>query len=308
MKKILTIVLTLLVATSCDDNLEKGKPATPQVYPVYKNTSRVSLIEGKNERWGEFKMKVYYNSKEMLDSAWITNKENRRVAAIMGQFSNSGSPTKTTNIYDYIPSISQDSIERMDLALKAKYGEGNYSLIDSIKMATRAIRTVATIYYNDGRVSRSNVIENVPRKKLGTSGIDFNTSYLKNKEVKSRYEYDSKGKIIAVRMINDSYDVNFDLNSSFFTKSFITKQVMTYNDKSIERLEDCVLLAGENFSTVNDYWFNYSGTNISSIAYGGKEILFTRSGQKLTITDHGNVMTYQLDGNGYPIKIGRAHV
>lgn len=303
MKKISIILFALLTTVSCSDNIDKGKPAAPHIYPQFKNEFRVTAIEGKNDRWGEFKMKMYYDTNEELDSAWVTDKNGRRIAAITGKVSSTGARTSINEIYDYIQGISQDSVLRMDAKLKEKYGEGNYSLIDSIPRSVRSIKSHYTSFFADGRVSNSKVEYYTPRKNLGTSGIDFNSTYLKTKEEKLIYEYNLEGQITVIRTIADTYEIDFEKNTSTFKNSDILKQVISYDGKNVNRIEDYILLPGENFSIMNDYLFNYTKEGISSISSKEDNRTFSRSGNILTITRGSSVMTYELDGKGYPIKI-----
>ena len=88
---------------------------------------RVNEITGHNDHWGDYTLKIQYVN-DKLENMNRYDKNGYRKGGL--------SVTKeqgviTYAVNDYVYNVDADSIARLDLWLKGKYGAGNYSLEDN---------------------------------------------------------------------------------------------------------------------------------------------------------------------------------
>lgn len=171
MRTILRNMICLLLLTmgwvACnddDDNIEVG------VRPI--NPVRVSEITGHNDHWGDYTLKIQYVN-DKLENMSRYDKNGRRKGGL--------SVTKeqgviTYAVNDYVYNVDADSIARLDLWLKEKYGTGNYSLEDSIPVIARTLYKVDVTLDEESMVTQQVFSYYIPKTDFGL-GDDFDNTY-----------------------------------------------------------------------------------------------------------------------------------
>lgn len=300
MKKIIGIsIVVLAILVSCTKE-DKGKPAPLQIYPIHYNSHMAKTIVGTNERWGDFKFIINYERGNMLTKSYRTNQKIDSVGDLSVSRSKSFS-TNTYSINEVVNNISPDSVVRLDVALKEKYGVGNYSLQDSVSKASRIINQTLASYYSDGRTYKQIDKYFAPKENMGITDKEFDNTYYIRKMVTNFYEYNSDGYIVIDRVFEDEY---YDITNDKIFNRKVFKYEVNYDKNRIVSFTAFELIAGENYTEIETYNYNYSdGKVISIIGNKGYRKTFEYSGANLKITEGSNVSNYQLTSFGYPSKI-----
>lgn len=296
MKKILYILCCLAGLSACTKEGDMTV-AEEQIHTVKKNLYRANKIEGHHSAWGDFVLYLNYE-KEALLSGIRVNSENDTIGNISASYSDNQC---RFSVSDFIPNIDRDSIDRLDQALKEKYGAGNYSLKDSIPSVSRE-RYVQTVdLYTDGRVKRQAAAYYIPREDVGV-GEDFDNSYKLTHKVINTYEYDANSNICINRIFEDVYDQE-DIYGEKFDRS-LYKTEATYDGGKIVALGWFTAKSGENFTEYNRYQYTYAGERIASIRGEGFSVEYAYNGNKVTVTKEGDSTAYyELDEHGNVIKM-----
>lgn len=298
MKKLLYLIISLVVFSACGDKIDKSKPAGPQEYPIHKNKFRATRVEGRNEAWGDFRLLFEYSG-DQIETVWRTNIPGDTVGRIRVS-RNDESRIDNYYVDDWIPAISQDSIDRMDQYYKDQVGEGNYSLKDSIPLSGRTRMQCRHMYYTDTRVYQQEFTYFEPREDVGITGVNFDNSYIQKCKYKYLYEYNDEGRIIVSRWGEYTYTDPKD------TKVFDTRQgkeEIVYDGSSPVSIMSFSLPEGSNFVPETEYVMSYSGSRLAKITAEGYEKSFAWGTDELTVTENGRVWKYRLDNNGYPTRI-----
>lgn len=285
MKKIILIVTAFLfVFGSCTKDDDK-KSVQTHVYPKYVNSHRATKIKGKNDVWGEFELLLRY-SNHLFSGAVRRNNEGDTVGSIMV------SRDRITNIDEFVVNekvyaISPDSIHRMDIELEKIYGKGNYSLEDSIPKSAQPIYISRASKYEDGRIYKQVYEYYEPRQDVGVTGVDFNNSFILTKRATSLYEYNLHGRIVKNRIYEDTF---YDRKEPLLFTRVIYKYETTYESNKIVGLSHYVAYAGENYSEMESYRYNYQDNRLVSVVgnksfykeirYSGKNIAEVIEGEK----------------------------
>ena len=98
--------------------------------------------------------------------------------------------------------IDADAIADLDQELTLKYGAGNYSLEDSIPLVAKTIYEVALTLDEESMVTRQKISYFTPKKDFGV-GEDFNNDFPLERVETYIYEYDEKGNVLNVRLMED---------------------------------------------------------------------------------------------------------
>jgi len=296
MKKYIFIsVLLGIVWGSCTKDAEMNMAQEQSLAPE-KNAYRATRIEGTNEHWGDYVLKMEYEN-EKLKACVREDSDGDTLGTI--------SVTRYSNIRyqitvnDYVVSVDADSIQRLDARLNATYGTGNYSLEDSIPRRSQKLMDLYVDLYDDGRVVRQTATYYVPREEVGV-GDDFDYTYLKDCKVTDVYEYDGEGRVCACREFYDVYDRDADV----YARS-LYKEEYLYSGK---RLTDIVRLeakGGENFTEFDRYLVEYAGDRISSMKGSGLNRTFTWTNDVLSVIEDSRDgrSTYVWDANGCVTEI-----
>lgn len=294
------MIVGISASISCTKEMvTKGKDA--HVYPVYKNSYRAKTITGKNEAWGEFKLYLNYKGEDLAVSYRVDN-ETDTVGSITRQYS-AVSNSAIYNVQDFVVNISQDSINRLDNVLKEKYGEGNYSLKDSVYRRSRAARSRMEVVNNlhaDGRVKMSTFTYFKPQDEVSTSDKDFTTDYEQVRSVVNKFEYNLDGYVIVNRLHESIFKDPKDL-TKFDRRIF--KHETIFDKSVIVNFIEYELFAGDNFTELDNYSYSYSGGKLMSVAGKNQTRSFVYSGSNLEITIGEEKFTYTFDGNNNVTKM-----
>lgn len=291
-------MLTILCSCSKD---EKGKPAKPHVYPIHYNTHMAKTITGKSDRWGDFKFIINNGKDNLLQRSYRVNNDMDSLGAISVDRSKTYSINKY-QISESIRNISPDSIVRLDAALLAKYGEGNYSLNDSIPMKMSVLKESAIHYTTDNRTYKQVEKFYTPKPDMGGStDKEFDNTYYLRKTVTHYYEYNNDGYIIVDRIFEDEH---YDITDDKMYNRKVFKYEVNYDKERILSFAKYELLAGDNYQEIERYDYIYSNGKIASIK-GNKSYNknFEYTNDNLVINDNGVTHNYKLTSFGYPSRI-----
>ena len=297
MKNIFFLLAMMLIIASCTKEADMNMATDPE-YTVKKNLYRVKKIEGHNEQWGDYILLLNYEN-EQLRSGFRVDVEGDTVGSIsIGGESNT---RLEIELNDFVPNIDSDSISRLDNALKEKYGEGNYSLKDSIPLAARELLTQVIYLYDDGRINKQIVTYYTPREDVGV-GEDFDNSYILTRRTTNVYEYNTDGNICVNRMFDDMYDPE-DPYQETYSRS-LYKYEIAYEEGQIASMVYLTANAGENYTELDRYVYNYSNGLLQSLQGNDLKIEFVYNGSVLASATQGNVQyAYQFDANGNVTEI-----
>lgn len=292
---IISFFACFLMLAACTKEAEYN-PAQDIVYSPKKNAYHATKITGTSTYWGDFNLSLVY-SREELDAAYRTNTAGDTVGKI--SVTRSGSTYLKYAIYDYIPNIDQDSINRMDAELLAKYGAGNYHLWDSLPKAAMAIKEVVAYLYTDGRLQKLVDYTYRPRENTGTTGVDFNNNYILVTRTSSTYEYNLNSDVCIIRMISDLHDPK---DKELYERSLYKNEVL-FDGEQIVGMVSYTAKGGDNFKETNRYNFLYNDNLPASINGTDFTRQFAYNGSKLTLTTNGMVSEYEFDENGNVTRI-----
>lgn len=287
MKKIILCSVILFIAcfVSCKKSNDEDKNT------VAKNEYRVKRIEGKNEMWGEYQLLFYY-SNEKLDSVWRCDLNGDILKRdTLGSFSFSYKKESSISISDRVLNIDADSVERLKIEFPNSY-------LDSL----RHRRGSLNLYYKKFDPAKSTETYNryTPREDVGV-GKDFNNKYLNVLEKRNLFEYNNEGKIVVIREFYKTYNPNVDENDQFETE--IYKYTIDYNGEHVAVVKYFVQDSHNDASwnELDHYRLNYENNKLLSI--DGKRYNMSRSGDKITVNENGEITVYTLDSNGNAVSV-----
>lgn len=296
MKYILPFISCFLVLMSCTKEGEYSAPEET-VYSPKTYAFRAIRITGTNTHWGDFTLYLGYD-KDELNSIIRTNTLGDTVGSF-GIVRNSGARSLFLN--DYVPTIDQDSILRLDNRLKEQYGSGNYSLTDSIPLTSQTLQELSVYLYTDGRIKKSVVKQYVPNPNRHATGKDFKYAYILSTTTSSTYEYNANSNVCVNRII---YDVHDHIDKDLYTRT-LYKTETWYEDDRIMSMKWFKAKGGDNFTEYNRYNYTYNEkyqlTGIQGEIFSRK---FTyNDNQVLMTTNDTDTVTYELDAHGNVVKI-----
>lgn len=291
--KYLIAVLVLLTAFSgCKDD-DDARFVSGQRTP---HTMRVKKITGYNEYWKDYTLQVSYVNNKVVDLERFS-KTGRKMGGLEIR-------REQGKVYyrlkDYIPSVDADSIDRMNTRLKNQYGEGNYTLEDSIPLTPTDILmlTVGTV---DGVVVSQQFTYYQPTTDFGT-GAAFSPKYVAKNRESFVFEYGQDNTILTCRNLADTFDPE---NSQSYTRVGY-KSVYQYAGK---QLTGCsVFVAGDeyenNWRTLRSLGYSYSGQDLITISGEGYALQRNYAGGKLTsVTENGITTSYSMNDQGFCIRM-----
>ena len=296
MRTILRNVICLLLLTmgwvACnddDDNIEVG------VRPV--NPVRVSEITGHNDHWGDYTLKIQYVN-DKLENVSRYDKNGHRKGGL--------SVTKeqgviTYAVNDYVYNVDADSIARLDLSLKGKYGVGNYSLEDSIPVIARTLYKVDVTLDEESMVTQQVFSYYIPKTDFGL-GDDFdNTNTLDYKET-FIYEYGEGVSIVNVRSFYDTFAP--DDAKNYETRT-LYKYEYLHDGKRImkNRIYQVNNYSESSWDLINDRVYTYSGNNLVSVKGDGYSLDRNYSDARtLSLNLNEEITSYVLNEYNFLIK------
>lgn len=291
--QILPFFVLFLSFIACTKEADYEAVKEPE-YTLKKNAYRVTEISGKSNHWGEFTLTLTYD-KEEVDKGYRTNAQGDTVGGISVSRGNS---YLKYSISDYLPSIDQDSINRLDAELTAKHGKGNYNLWDSLPKVSRSILTATVHLAADDRIEQEKIQTYKPREDTG-AGKDFNNEYILVSTVTHIYEYNLDGNIRVNRIMSDQHDPK---DAELFKRSLYKTEALYDGDKLTEFVY-YTAPGGGNFVETNRYHYSYTGDLLTRIT--GKDYTreFSYNAPNLTLKTNGVTETYEYDSNGYVTKI-----
>ncbi len=296
MKYIIPFISCFLVLMSCTKESEYSVPEET-VYSPKTNAFRATRITGTNTHWGDFTLYLGYD-KDQLNSITRTNAQGDTVGGF-GMVQSTGAWSLFLN--DYVPTIDQDSIVRLDNQLKEQYGAGNYSLADSIPQTSQTLQELSVYLYTDGRVKKSVVKQYVPNPNRYATGQDFKYAYILSTTTSSTYEYNSNSDVCVNRIM---YDVHDPIDKDLYTRT-LYKTEARYEANRIMSLSWFRAKGGDNFTEYNRYDYIYNGNHqLSGIQGDNFSRKFTYNGnQVIMTTDNTETITYELDTHGNVVKM-----
>ena len=294
-KYIIYLLVCIMVTVACNEESKYNTPDEFQYSPK-KNAFRVTKISGTNSHWGKFTLTMEYD-KEELSNTTRTNATNDTVGGI-GIIRSTSSITY--ELQDWIPSIDNDSIHRMDSILSAKYGTGNYQLWDSLPKSAQAILRT-TVYTNtNGSIKKLSIQSYQPNEKSEVVGDDFAYNYILKTTTASTYEYDVNSNICINRIM---YDVHDPVDKEIYERS-LYKTETEYGGDKIKTLTWFTVPGGAGFTEYNRYNYTYNDNRLTAINGTDFTRTFTYSGNQVTVkTNNSEVAIYELDSNGNVVKM-----
>ena len=262
MRTILRNMICLLLLTmgwvACnddDDNIEVG------VRPI--NPVRVNEITGHNDHWGDYTLKIQYVN-DKLENMSRYDKNGYRKGGL--------SVTKeqgviTYAVNDYVYNVDADSIARLDLWLKGKYGAGNYSLEDSIPVIARTLYKVDVTLDEESMVTQQVFSYYIPKTDFGL-GDDFDNTYTLDYKETFIYEYGEGTSIVNVRSFYDTFAP--DDAKNYETRT-LYKYEYVYDGKRIvtNRIYQVNNHSELSWDLLNERGYAYSGGSLISVKGDG---------------------------------------
>ena len=286
---LLLLVMGWVACNDDDDNIEVG------VRPI--NPVRVSEIAGHNDHWGDYTLKIQYVN-DKLENMSRYDKNGRRKGGL--------SVTKeqgviTYAVNDYVNNVDADSIARLDLWLKGKYGVGNYSLEDSIPVIARTLYKVDVTLDEDSMVTQQVFSYYIPKTDFGV-GDDFDNNYTLDYKETFIYEYGEGASIVNVRSFYDTFAQDYAQNYETRT---LYKYEYVYDGKRImkNRIYQVNNHSESSWDLINDRMYTYSGNNLVSVK--GDAYLLDRNysdARTLSLNLNGEIMSYVLNEYNFLIK------
>lgn len=291
--KYLIAVFVLLTAfSSCKDDDDVQLVPGERVA----HTMRVKKITGYNEYWKDYTLQVTYVNNKVVDLERFS-KTGRK----MGGLEIKREQGKVYyRLKDYIPSVDADSIDRLNTRLKNLYGEGNYTLEDSIPLISTDI-LMLTVGTADGIVVSQQFTYYQPTKDFGT-GAAFSPKYTAKYRESFVFEYGEGNTILTCRSLVDTFDPE---NSQSYARVGY-KSVYGYTGR---QLTNCSLfVAGDdyenNWRTLRNVGYSYSGQSLISVSGDGYMLQRNYTGGKLTsVTENGITTSYTMNDQSFCIRV-----
>lgn len=289
MKYLICIFVILAGLWACDDDDNNDNlPGQRQPHAM-----RVKKITGYNEHWKDYTLEISYVNNKVVDIKRFS-KTGRQVGGLSIRRQ---SGKVYYELMDYVPAIDADSVLRLDQALQAIHGAGNYTLEDSVPL-TSARLMLLTTQSNEGIVSSQQFTYYRPTTDFGT-GADFRPSYNVERRETFVIEYGSGNQIQTCRVLEDWMDPD---NYQNYTR---TGYKLEYEFGG-EQVRSCALYeAGQfenNWNRLRELTYNYSGNELVAIAGEGYSLQRNNAGGKLTIVENGVTTSYTLNEWGLPVK------
>jgi len=272
-----------------DDNMEVG------MRPV--NPVRVCEITGHNDHWGDYVLKIQYvNGK--LENMSRYDKNGRRKGGL-SVTKEQGVTTYAVN--DYVYNVDVDSISRLDLWLKEKYGVGNYSLEDSIPTIARTLYKVDVTLDGEGLVTQQVFSYYIPKTEFGT-GDDFDNVYTLDYKETFIYEYGEGVSIVNSRSFYDMYAPD---DAKDYVTRMLYKYEYEYDGKRIvtNRIYRVNNHSEESWDLIGERGYAYSGNALTSVR--GDGYLLERhysDDQKFSLNLNGEATSYMLNEYGFMVQ------
>ena len=298
MRVIFLFIFFGLIFSACTKEADNNVAKAPE-YKLEKNLYRVAKIEGHNSHWGEFTLVFNYKD-DMLNTSYRMNPEGDTTGYIRPSYDSKRKQEFT--VYDLLHKIDADSIVRLDNALKEKYGEGNYSLKDSIPLVSRAIQRHTLDFSDNGLVKRHKVFKYKPREDVG-AGEDFDNSYILTHSLTNTYEYDENADIIVNRVFSYTYD---EEDSDIYTFE-IYKYEMEYKNRQILSMDYSTVLSGENYKLLDRFAYSYANKQLQSVIGEKQSWIYEGNTMKASGDIANAEMNYKFDENGNVIEISDKH-
>lgn len=295
MKYYLSVITCFLVLISCTKESEYQAPKD-NIYTPHKNDYRATKISGTSTHWGEFTLTLSYDKEELNEGIRI-NAQGDTVGNISVT---RGSGYLKYYIRDYIPSIDNDSIDRLEQKLIDKHGAGNFKLWDSIPKVAKSIQEATIYLYTDGRIKKTTTLTYKPGENHNAVGKDFDNNYILVSTISSTYEYNSNSNICVNRIMSDLHNPT---DKDLYERSLFKNEILYDRDK-ITSLLLFAAESGGNFIETNHYNFSYNGNQLTAIKGSDFTRTFSYNGMQVTMTTNDSVTSsYELDNNGNMIKM-----
>lgn len=207
----------------------------------------------------------------------------------------------TYAVNDYVNNVDADSIARLDLWLKGKYGVGNYSLEDSIPVIARTLYKVDVTLDEESMVTQQVFSYYIPKTDFGL-GDDFDNTYTLDYKETFIYEYGEGASIVNVRSFYDTFAP--DDAQNYETRT-LYKYEYVYDGKRImkNRIYQVNNHSESSWDLINDRMYTYSGNNLVSVK--GDGYLLDRNysdARTLSLNLNGEIMSYVLNEYNFLIK------
>lgn len=288
---LINVLIGMVVACACQDNDD-----SEIVNPRPEHQMRVSEIAGYNSHWKDYTLKISYMNDKVTDVERF-NAHGRKVGGLEIE---RNQESVYYYLYDYVPAIDSDSIARLDAHLAELYGEGTYSLEDSIPL-TEATLMILMTEMEEGRISAQQFTYYQPKTDFGV-GADFSPNY----DAKSResyiYEYGNDNSIIICRNLSDvfsegnediyereSYKIEYAFNGQQVQNRILSVAGIDYED---------------NWNVLQELSYAYSAGRLIEIAGNNYSLQCVYNNEKLTsITENGETTLYTMNEQGYCTRI-----
>ena len=300
-KNYLYILLLCIIFTSCnkDTEFKENKADIPQ---VKKNLFRVNMITGHNKHWGDYRFRLNYNQEFLTKSYRVNVVKDTLDQDTLGVISATISSIEKIQyqVYDYVVDVDKDSVDRLKKQLIEKYGEGNFSLKDSIPMASRKIRSFLMNFNISGRMIR-NVAKFYEYPKDFGSGDDFDNESKLQYTLTNSFEYNNEGKDYIKRYFNDVVDPE----DEDIIHRTLNKEEVEYLNSKVTAFIIYKAKDGENFEEDHRYTFEYSRDKLMKITSDGynREFTYNSNDQIISVNTNGKIVTYEYDSDGNLSKI-----
>ena len=300
-KNYIYILLLCIVFTACNKDAEY-KDYKSDVPQMKKNLFRVNMITGHNQRWGDYRFRLNYDQELLTLSYRVNIVKDTLDQDTLGVISATISSIEEIEyqIFDYVVNIDQDSVDRLEKQLIEKYGEGNFSLKDSISMASRKTRSSLMNFNSSGRMIH-NVDKYYKYPEDFGSGDEFDNESKLQYTLTQSYEYNNEGKDYIKRYFNDVVDSE----DEDILHRTLHKQEIEYLNSKVSALVIYKVKDGENFEEARRYTFEYSGDKLMKITSDGynREFTYNSNDQIISVNTNGKIVTYEYDDDNNLSKI-----
>ena len=291
LKNIGCLLLFAVAWVSCndDDNVKVGKQT---VNPV-----RVKEIEGHNESWGDYTLKLEYkNDKISTIERFDKNGRQKGELEITKE-----QGVMTYSLDDYVYKIDADAIADLDRELALKYGVGNYSLEDSIPLVAKTVYEVALTFDEESMVTRQKISYFTPKKDFGV-GEDFDNNYPLERVETYIYEYDEGGNVLNVRLFIDKYRPE---NAKDYVSRELYKYEYEYHGGKIvtNRIYTVNNHSEESWDLIDERAYAYSGNGLASVKGDGYSLERNYSDARaFSLNQNGAETSCTLNEYGFLLK------
>ena len=284
---LLLLAMGWVACNDDDDNIEVG------VRPI--NPVRVSEIAGHNDHWGDYTLKIQYVN-DKLENMSRYDKNGRRKGGL--------SVTKeqgviTYAVNDYVNNVDADSIARLDLWLKGKYGAGNYSLEDSIPVIARTLYKVDVTLDEESMVTQQVFSYYIPKTDFGVRAMIL---IIPIRWITRRLLFTSMEKELRLLNVRSFYDTFVPDDAKNYETRTLYKYEYVYDGKRIvtNRIYQVNKHSELSWDLINERGYTYSGGSLISVKGDGylleKNYSDTRT---LSLNLNGEMTSCALDEYGF---------